>query len=296
MIISWSNIFGLDLFISGGYGWTHYEAEDLNKFMVLLERQTNEGGFNPYQVQQFDGHWMQAWSLGVIKKPWKLAVEAEFWIESFKQSEVAFDSGSGGREERLTCAHLADPAYQAGGPYGCIEAEEEFVFLPLMLQLSYNKGFFNRLFMDAGYGIGIMAGYAGISISTDYYGGSGMDDKVEFGIDPGVNLLHKFFLDFELRPLSWLGIQTRSGYRISKLNGFTLVDKKGDSQLFNRMFNNPEEGDELYFESYGNTSLSEEIVIGKKTDAGRATTLHRIEGDFTGWFVNARVNFYWRGL
>ena len=141
-----------------------------------------------------------------------------------------------------------------------------------------------------------MGGGSNISLATEFYSDIGDDDKVEFSIDPGINLLQKFFAYLEFIPVKWVGLQFRYGYRISKLKRVMLSDKKGESTVFNAIFGIPEEGDELFFESYKNLDLAEEIVIGRETDYGRSTELHRVKGDFTGWFVAVKFNLYWRGI
>ena len=287
----------MELLLSGGFGWSHYQAKDLNTFFNLLEKRTHEGGFNSYEVEKFDGHGQLAWALGVKHAPWTFALATEYWKESFKQSEIAL--GDPNRNESVTCAQLKDPAYIFDGSYGCVEAKESFFFLPITLELSYSKDIGKRFFLGFGYGIGMMLGDATISVSTDYFGNSGIDDAVVFSIDPGLNVTHKIFINSELRLFSLFGIQVQTGYRISKLKHFVLSEKKGESEVFAALFDNPQNGDKLYLKTYDDPTLSElpqEIVIGNESDAGKASTLHPVQGDFSGWFIHLKCNIYWRFL
>ena len=67
-----------DLFLSGSQGYTHYEAKDFNRILTLMEKTTKEKGFNPYTVNQFDGHPQNALVLGIRRNSLSLGLEAEF--------------------------------------------------------------------------------------------------------------------------------------------------------------------------------------------------------------------------
>jgi hypothetical protein len=294
-----------DLFLSVSQGYTHYDAEDFNRVLALMEKTTKEKGFNPYTVSEFDGHPMKTLNFGVKQGPWALGLEAEFWVETFKQSEVPFDLEDAERNYRITCATLRDPNYESKSLFGCIEAEEKFNFLPITLQLSWQPELEGWLRPGIGYGIGVLAGSAYIEMDAKYYGeGAIENDHVRFQIWPGVNLVQKAFLDLELSPpkARWFGLDMRAGWRISKVDGLTLRDKEGDSQIFKSVFPDAKNGAHMYFESFTPNPDDDKIYVGteeeakNKAAAAPNTRFHLVNGDFTGWFAALKINLYWRDL
>ncbi len=292
----------LDLFLSVSEGYTHYEAKDFNRVLTLMEKTTKEKGFNPYTVSQFDGHPQNSLVLGAKRGPWSLGVEAEFWVETFRQSEVPFDLEDAERNYRVTCETLRDPNYKSTKLFGCIEAEEIFDFLPITLQLSYSRDVLRWLRLGAGYGAGVLAGSAHIAMTSKYYGeGAIADDHIQFQIWPGVNMVQKGFVDAEVLPWPWLGIDWRSGWRISKVEGLTLRNQEGSSQIFRTVFPDAENGAHMYFESFTANPEDDRIYVGTEEQAkAKAKTenvrFHLVNGDFTGWFVALKLNVYWRDL
>lgn len=291
---------GLEFFISGSEGYTHYDAKDFNRILLLMEKTTKEKGFNPYTVDQFNGHPQSALVLGIRKNSFSLGVEAEFWVETFHQTEVPFDLENAERANRITCETLRDPNYKSSNLFGCIEATETFNFLPITLQLAYNHELRKDLRIGGGYGIGLLAGSAHIEMTADYFGdGAIPNDHVDFQIWPGVNLVHKFFSDIEYLPLPWLGIDTRAGWRISGVQGLTLRNKKGDSRIFNSVFPDAKNEAHLYIQSFTANPDADKIYVGTESEAkakaaADGTSFHLVNGDFTGWFVSLKLNLYWR--
>lgn len=291
-----------DLFLSVSQGYTHYEAEDLNQILVLMEKTTQEQGFNPYRVNQFDGHPQKAMVLGWRRGPWRLGIETEFWVEQFHQAEVPFDLEEAGREYRITCDTLRNPAYVSDRLYGCVDAKETFNFLPIMAQVSYGREFGRFLRAEAGYGLGIMAGSATIQLSSDYFGAGAIpDDETRFDIWPGVNAVQKIFGDVEYTPWRFLGLAARGGWRFSRLRGFDLRNRKGESRIFQVVFPEAEDGARLYIQSHGNPDLPSSIYVGTEAKAkahaqADGSHFHLVQGDFTGWFLSLKLNLYWRDL
>lgn len=292
-----------DLFISGSQGYTHYEAEDFNRVLTLMEKTTKEKGFNPYEVNKFDGHPQNALVLGVQQGPWSLGLEAEFWVETFTQNEVPFDLEEAGRDYRVTCEMLRDPTYTSTKLFGCIEAEERFNFLPLTLQAAYGLDVTRWLRVGAGYGIGVLAGSAHIEMTAKYYGeGAIDDDHIDFQIWPGVNLVQKAFADVEYLPWDWVGIDWRMGWRFSKVEGLTLRNQQGSSTIFKSVFPDAKDGAHMYFASYTNNPEDDKIYVGTEAEAKAkaakepGSRYHLVNGDFTGWFVALKLNFYWRDI
>jgi hypothetical protein len=295
----------LDLFLSASQGYTHYDAKDFNRVLALMEKTTKEKGFNPYTVSQFDGHPMNTLTLGAKQGPWALGLEAEFWVESFGQSEVPFDLEDAERNYRITCETLRDPNYKSTKLFGCIEAEERFDFLPITLQLSWHPELPGWVHAGVGYGIGVLAGSAHIEMTAKYYGeGAIEDDHVRFQIWPGVNLVQKAFADVELIPpkARWIGLDLRAGWRISKVEGLTLRDKEGDSKIFSSVFPDAKNGAHMYFESFTTNPEDDKLYVGteeeakNKAAAAPNTRFHLVNGDFTGWFAALKINLYWRDL
>lgn len=291
-----------DLFLSGSQGYTHYDAKDLNRILILMEKTTKEKGFNPYKVDQFNGHPQNALVFGVENRTWSLGLEAEFWVESFQQKEVPFDLEDAERVYRITCQTLRDPNYKSTQKFGCIEASETFDFLPITLQAAFHRNLNPFFRYGAGYGVGVLAGSAHIEMTADYFGdGTITDDHVRFEIWPGVNLVHKAFVDAEYLPIPWLGLDLRSGWRISGVQGLTLRQKEGNSRIFNAVFPDAKEGAHLYIQSFTNNSADDKLYVGTEQDAKQraahdGTGFHLVNGDFTGWFIAAKINLYWRGL
>lgn len=295
-----------DAFLSVSQGYTHYDAKDFNRVLLLMEKTTKEKGFNPYNVEQFDGHPQNALVLGARQGPWTLGLEAEFWVESFEQSEVPFDLAEAERNYRITCETLRDPNYKPADSdlYGCIEAKETFDFLPITLQLSYSRQPLSWLRLGAGYGIGVLAGSAHIEMTADYYGtGAKPNDFVRFQIWPGVNLVQKAFLDFEYLPrfARWMGVDWRMGWRISGVEGLTLRHQEDSSKVFSSVFPDAKNGAHMYFQTFTGNPDDDKIFVGTEAEAKAKaaqtdTHFHLVNGDFTGWFLALKLNLYWRDL
>jgi hypothetical protein len=294
-----------DLLLSVSEGYTHYDADDFNRVLLLMEKTTKEKGFNPYDVDQFNGHPQNALLLGAKRGNWSLGLEAEFWVETFGQSEVPFDLEEAERNYRVTCADLRDPDYKPSTLYGCIEAKEIFDFLPITLQLSYSRDVLKWLRVGAGYGIGVLAGSAHIEMTAKYYGaGAAPDDHIRFDIWPGINPVQKAFLDVEYLPpfARWVGLDMRGGWRISNVQGLTLRNQQGDSKIFKSVFPDAKEGAHMYFESFSSNPEDDKIYVGTeeaakaKAQSAPNTSFHLVNGDFTGWFVALKLNLYWRDI
>ena len=304
LLAAFAPAWSLDLFLSVSEGYTHYEAKDFNRVLTLMEKTTKEKGFNPYTVNTFDGHPQNAMVLGAKRGPWSLGLEAEFWVESFEQSEVPFDLEDAERNYRITCETLRDPNYKSTKLFGCIEAKEVFDFLPITLQLSYSRDYWRWLRLGAGYGIGVLAGSAHIEMTANYYGeGAIEDDHIRFQIWPGVNMVQKGFVDMELIPpaFPWVGLDWRTGWRVSKVQGLTLRNQEGNSRIFSAVFPEAKNEAHMYFESFTSNPADDKIFVGTEADARAKVareggSFHLVNGDFTGWFVALRLNFYWRGI
>lgn len=291
-----------DLFLSGSEGYTHYRAADLNKILVLMEKTTKEQGFNPYQVNQFDGHPQTALMVGWKNRHWRLGLETEFWVEKFHQDEVPFDLKEAGRSYRVSCATLRDPNYVSDRLYGCVDAKETFNFLPITAQVSYGTDLGRHFRIEGGYGLGIMAGSATIELNSEYFGeGAIPNDNTRFDVWPGINPVQKVFADLEYLPWRFLGLNTRFGWRYSGLQGFELRNREGTSKIFQVVFPDAEEGARLYIQKYSNPALPDEIYVGTEENAAKRakadqSKFHLVQGDFTGWFVSLKINLYWRDL
>jgi hypothetical protein len=292
-----------DIFISGAQGYTHYDAPDFNRVLLLMEKTTKEKGFNPYSVNQFDGHPQNALTLGIKSGPWMVGVEAEFWVEKFTQSEVPFDLENAERSYRVTCDSLRSPSYNSKNLFGCIEAAETFDFLPITLQLAYAKDIAKWFRVGAGYGFGVLAGSAHIEMTAKYYGANAIDDDhIDFQIWPGVNTVQKAFADMEFLPWKWLGLDARVGWRISRIKSLTLRDQNGSSRIFSSVFPEARNGAHMYFQSFTNNPDDDKIYVGTEEDARAkaghepGSKFHLVNGDFTGWFVALKLNLYWRDI
>lgn len=294
-LVGFSTAHALDFFISLGQGYTHYDATDLNRVLVLMEKTTQQHGFNNYEVSQFDGHPQSALLLGVTHKGWHFGIEAEFWVEEFSQNDVPFDLAKAERLERITCDDLRNPAYTVTELAGCVQAKERFNFIPLTFQVSRDiwRGRWGGFAL--GYGLGIMAGSAHVEMSTDYIGeGAIPDDKVRFEVWPGVNPLQKFFVDAELKPWRYAGLTFRGGYRLSELEGFSLRSQKGQSRVFSSVFPGAKPDANLYIVSYSADPEQDQLFIGTEAEAKQQQVgrFHLVNGDFTGWFVQLKLNLY----
>ncbi len=297
-----SNAQAFDLFISGSEGYTHYDAPDFNRVLTMMEKTTQEKGFNPYAVKTFSGHPQNALVIGAKQGQWQLGLEAEFWVETFKQSEVPFDLEEAERAVRITCADLRDPNRKSTKLFGCIEAREEFQFLPITLQLSYHRDLGKYFRVGLGYGAGVLAGSAYIKMTADYFGLDPVpNDTIQFQIWPGVNSVQKGFVDLEYLPVKWLGIDWRSGWRISNVESLTLRNQQGRSSIFKEVFPDAKNGAHMYFQSFTSNPADDKIYVGTEEQAmakaaRENTHFHLVNGDFTGWFLALKLNLYLRGL
>lgn len=283
---------------SGGY--SHYQADDLNLTLQLLEKLTRESaGTNPYQVVGFDGH--PAWQarLGARRAPWNLELEVENWSETFEQAEVPFNLEDNDRDNRITCDDLRATEASLTDLAGCIQAHERFVFLPVTLQLSWMPDWTTWLRAGFGYGLGVLGGSARVELQADYLGPDAADpDEVTFSVqpDPLINPVHKFFAAIELMPFEHFGLELRGGWRLTSLQSFVLRDKEGSSQVFDAAFDFPEEGDHLWIRSAAESPDTRLLWIGSEAEAKAMSSrysFHPVRGDFDGWFAALAATFEW---
>lgn len=290
---------------SWGGGFTHYQAQELNQAMSLFAKRASDSaaGFNSFSMEQFNGHPYQFFGLGIEQGPWRFSLEGDYWVEDFRQSGVPFYTGRGSDPlaagKILSCADLQDPNFKAipNSLLGCIDARESFVFIPLSAGIAYQWKWGNRFFSRIGYQAGIMAGHAGLQIKTHYFAGSGVDDQLDMDLDPGINLLQKINWENEYRPLPYVGLSLRAGWRFSQLGKVELKNIQGHSQIlslaFNRDFQN---GDQFYIESFrGSSSEQNALSISQSKDFVKDPKYYNlIQGDFNGWNLALALNFYWR--
>ena len=279
-------------------GYTNYQAAELNEVLVLMESLTREAaGLNPYTVTGFDGHPATQASLAFRKGPWRLGMEVEFWTQTFQQSDVPFDLSDNARESRITCADLA--VKQVETLAGCIQAKEQFSFLPITLQLSWMPQWTSWMRGGVGYGIGVLGGSASMELSTQYFGsGATRPDHISFDIvpDPKINAVQKLFVAAEWTPWRHIGLEGRGGFRFSQAGGFTLSKPTGSSQVFDAAFQAPGEGDQLWIRWPESAPDRRAIWIGSREDAMVNSSRYGhqlVHGDFSGWFVALALNFRW---
>lgn len=300
-----------NLFASWSFGWTHYDAKDLNQVMELLASQSGERGLRKYEVDGFDGHPRNAAVMGMQWKNWQLGLEAEFWVENFTQKEVPFysdrdDDPRYGPDFVINCAMFRDPnwvPFDAGvSKAACLEGRETFTLIPLTLQLSYLWKMASWFHLSPGYGVGIMAGKTELEVKTDFLGlGARPDEHLIFSLYPGINLLQKIWVDWELKPASWVGIDLRTGWRFSKLDHLEVKDAKGESTLFELVLGEKvEDGKQIYIRQYCNGSqelilTSPENAVGtcRDSEGQKKDSYHLVQGDFSGWYAAMKLNLYW---
>jgi hypothetical protein len=286
-----------DLYLSLSQAYTTYDAADLNRVLVLLEKTTQQQGFNNYQVSQFDGHPQNALIVGFRQGAWRYAVEAEFWVEEFAQYEVPYDLRQAQRADRITCAEIRQTPDLGEGLYGCVEAHERFNFLPVTFQVSRSFALGSRFRAAPGYALGVLAGSAHIELATSYYGeGAAENDRIRFQVWPGVNPVHKLFADLEWLPWKRLGIEARLGWRYTRMEWVSLENSEGSSRIFSVVFPYAREGARLYIQKTGRAE-DDQIFLGTPEDAravaqSTGTRVEEAVGDFTGWFGALKVNVY----
>ncbi|MFH1761756.1 MAG: hypothetical protein ABIA63_11715, partial [bacterium] len=67
----------IEFSISGAYGYTHYNPDDLNDVNRIFERISREAaGFKGYTVEPFNGHSEYALSIGLSWKQINVALES----------------------------------------------------------------------------------------------------------------------------------------------------------------------------------------------------------------------------
>jgi len=280
-------------------GYTHYEATQLNEVLRLLENLTREtAGLNPYHAGGFSGHPATQLTISVEKGPWRAGVETEFWTQGFAQSDVPFDLSDNERTERITCQDLSNSGQTSLA--GCIQASEEFLFLPITAQITWMPRWKPWLRAGFGYAVGVLGGKASLELSTIYVGeGASAPDKIRFEIepDPLVNPVQKWFATAEWTPLTWMGLETRAGWRRSRAGGFTLRNPSGSSKVFDAAFQNPKDGDQMWIRYATTNSDNRALWVGSRADAiGNSSRYgHQlVQGNFDGWFAALSLNLHWR--
>ena len=296
-------------FASYSYGYTHYLAKDLNDVMQALERQSAEAaGLNHYQVDNFNGHPRQAAMLGWFWRKWSLGLEAEAWVEDFRQHNIPFYMNRDldtrfTPDARISCADLHAPGFEPvqGGTAGCIDAQEIFNIVPLTLQLGRSFPLWReRLWLTAGLGAGVLAGDARLIVTTDFLGqDSRPDDTLDVVLYPGVNLVGKAFLELEYRPIPFLGISLKGGYRHSGMDHVEIRDKKGESFLFGLILTNDgtiTNGDRAYLIRSQASGQDQLVLRAPPTQAEihaaslSGSSFTPVQGDFSGWMLELKVN------
>ncbi len=284
--------------VSVAEGYSHYDATELNEVLQLLENLTREtAGLNPYAVNGFSGHPATQLTLSVRKGPWRIGVETEFWTQTFAQSDIPFDLSDNQRTDRITCQDLyANPPASLAG---CIQAREEFFFLPVTAQVSWMPEWRPGLRAGLGYALGILGGSASLELSTTYVGeGAAPADKIRFDIepDPLVNPVQKWFAALEWTPWTWLGLESRAGWRRSRAGGFTMRNPTGTSRVFEAAFNDPQAGDQMWVRWPATAPSNRALWIGPPQDAQShaSPSGHQlVQGVFDGWFATLALNFHW---
>lgn len=298
-------------FVSYSGGYTHYNGADLNDVMqALADQSANQGGLNRYDVDRFDGHPRMAATVGGFYGNWNLGLEFEFWVEEFGQRDVPFYVN---REldpvyqnlDKVSCDYFRQPGFAPveSGVAGCIDAREIFTIIPLTLQLTHSWYFRNRsMVLSAGYGAGILAGDAKIIVETEFVGADARpNDTMEITLWPGINLVQKFLLDAEWRPVPAVGLALRSGWRFSQMQFVEIEKVKGSSFLFGLILGDDssmDEGDRAWL--LRNDASGEKILMlrAEPTDGEkRAAELsgyryQQVAGDFSGWFLELKANLY----
>lgn len=292
-------------YINWGAGYTHYQAAELNRSMQLFAKRASDSaaGFNNFSIEDFNGHPYQFFGLGVEHGHWRISLDADYWVEDFKQSQIPFYTGrdrdpSISSNTRITCEWLRRDGFVPvdNSLTGCIDARESFSFVPLTLGLAYQWEPWSTIYLRTGYHAGIMAGKAGLEIQTDYFEGQGDDDALKVDLDPGINLLQKISLESEYRPWKYFGIGLRAAWRFSQLQKVELKNLQGKSQILSLAFNrNFEEGDLFYIESYRGVGADEqELSITQSKDFVKDSKYYNpIQGDFDGWNLALQFNLYW---
>ncbi|MFH0919085.1 MAG: hypothetical protein V1913_01875 [Fibrobacterota bacterium] len=248
------------LTVSAGYGYTHYSPDDLNEVNRIFEKTSQSIGFRGYTVEPFSGHGESMLSLGLQWKHVACALEVEVWRETFSQRNVPFS---------------------VTGFSGSVNADENYLFLPACLMFKY-PFFWRRLYITPGYGPGIMFGNATVNMVTDFTS-SRSDDEVTYTFTSGVNIIHRFNIDAFYRVLPWAGIGFSGGWRISQIPYLEVSEKKGNSFMFNLLFNGgADKGDRLYT---GYETLS--FV----TPSENQSFHHLVVGDMTGYYLWLKMVF-----
>jgi len=305
-----SEKWGVHVTWAGGY--THYDAKDLNDVMQALEHQSSTAaGLNQYEVGSFHGHPMLAATIGVYREAWELALELEFWVEDFHQSEIPFYMNRDldprfPAHAHISCSDVLAPGFTPvqGGTAGCIQAEEVFTIVPITLQLSRHFSFWrDRVWLGVGGGAGVLAGNAKLKVQTEFVGKDARpNDTMKLTLYPGVNPVFKVFSEAGVKPLRWLGFSLQGGYRWSGMKYVEISEKKGDSFLFGLALGGDSKlskGNRAYLIRTSNGQgdilvLRDAPTTAEVTQAKLAGNQYSlVKGDFSGWTIEAKVNLWW---
>lgn len=264
-VLSASALVRPGLHVSGAYGFTHYDPDDLNEINRVFEAVSRSVGFKGYTVEAFNGHAEKVFGLGLHWKRVWTTLEAEIWEEAFTQRNVPFSFNA---------------------LIGNVDAEERYLFVPLCLMFKVPVSLGRWLFTP-GYGPGLMLGNATVHIATRYTAGRA-DDDLTLDFTSGAALIHRFGLDALYRPRPWLGAGLSGGYRISTIPHLEVETSKGYSYIFNILFNGgADPGDRLHL-GYETLSFIRE--------SEKRPSHHQAEGDMTGWYLWLRFTFLIGGL
>jgi hypothetical protein len=249
-----------NLFISAGYGLTHYSPDDLNEVNRIFEATSRAAGFNGYKVEPFNGHLESMLGVSLQWKRISCALEAEVWQENFSQRNVAFSTS---------------------GLSGKIDADENYLFVPITLMFKYPISW-RRFIITPGYGPGIMFGGANIRMSTTY-SSNNPNDELDLSFTSGFNVIHRLGVDAYFKVVPWAGVGLSCGYRFSKIPYLEVDKVDGSSKIFNILFNGgADNGDRLHIR-YETLNFIQDF---EKSNADQL-----VVGDMTGYYLWLKIIF-----
>ena len=232
-----------------------------------------------------------------------MGIETEFWVEEFVQSEVPFDLESAERNYRVTCADLSNPAYVSKQLFGCIEAKEQFTFIPITLQTSYSRDLGRRFRAGAGYGIGVLAGFSAYRDDGQLLRRRRHQERYHplpdlAGREPRAKGVRRRGV-----PSLEMARDRLAGRLAHIRRGRTDLAQSGrkSSSIFRAVFPEAKDGARMYFQSFTSNPEDDKIFVGTEAEAKAKATregsrFHLVNGDFTGWFAALKLNFYWRDI
>ncbi len=283
----------VSLEIGGGYQW--HSPNALNRSLDLITKKVhdlNMGG-NNFEMGTFHNSDRYTIAAFITFTYLRLGLQADYWYQSFNQEDIFFSDNNSTTFTQTTCSSSNTVASGGGSFNACLNAQQSYSFYPIwsIAHAIYKPN--KNMSISAGGGVGILTGSNTITINEHLFpndGSKSQSNNLSFSFDPGINPIYKLESSILISPFERIGFKVAGGYQWVLLKEFTTNETTGNSQVFTLANGTEiENGQTLYIKKYtGLSSEFDDFSILKEPE-NNSSIFNRVEGDFSGAFVNATI-------